>query len=172
MKKVLLSAVALLVAVSAGAQKKAYGKFDLEIGGEISVHTVSTGHPGQTHTPVGYIEGRWQFDAVPVDLGLSMGLSMFKRKSGDLIDGVYKFSPVMAVADWQFGRGRMINPYVGLGMGITEDKDAADWPSPVWYFAIAPRAGVRFFRCANLSVGWLVADVEYSRFYANLGLYF
>jgi GNAT superfamily N-acetyltransferase len=176
MKKVIMmAAVAVMAAMSASAnaqEKKDYGKFDFEIGYQVSQGSESIPAPNYTYTPYGYVEARWQLNAVPVDLGAHIGVALYKRTSGDRRYSTIRTFPIMAVGDWQFGRGAKVNPYVGLGLGYAEVKDATDWSSSKWSPAISPRLGVRFFKCANLSVGWLATDIEYSRLYCNLGFYF
>jgi outer membrane protein W len=175
-KAILMAVVAVMTAMGANAQeKKEYGNFDFEIG--FTTPVAAAVHKGTTNdiVPFVYLEGRWQLKQQPVDVGFQMGLSVVKRKFDVGGENSYRTFPVLAIADWQFGRGKKINPYVGLGMGMAETtivNDLSTWNTEKWSFAASPRVGVRFFKFANISAGWLLTRKDYSRVYCNLGFYF
>ena len=172
-KSILLVVVAVMSAVGANAQeKKEYGKFDFEIG--ITAPVAASSIAGKTNAPIPffYLEGRWQLKQQPIDIGFYTGISVVQRKYSGSYDN-YRMTPVLAVADWQFGRGKKVNPYVGLGMGVSETLIVAGMGKGTWKFAAAPRVGVRLFKTANISAGWLMTTrKDFSRVYANVGFYF
>ncbi|MDR2911867.1 MAG: hypothetical protein LBV38_00990 [Alistipes sp.] len=172
MKKLLIVLFLVVLALPVCGQRDVmgYGKFDLELGFE---NPIAAAHiPGMTNHitfPFLYIEGRWQLENQPIDVGFRFGYSPVQRNDGGKY--YYKALPLMAVADWQFGRGKKVNPYVGLGAGVSMNSVGYNgYASPD--FAVLPRVGVRFFRFMNLSASYLLTRKEYSRLYANLGFYF
>jgi hypothetical protein len=171
MKKLLLVALALCSSVSLFAQSNDYGKFDFEIGFNIPVAASKVDGMTNAIIPFLYVEGRWQLEAHPVDVGFQIGISGIKRKYEGGFDR-YNSSTLMAISDWQFGRGKRINPYVGIGAGVSFNGEPRSMQGKSYTFAVAPRVGVRLFKFANLSVGYLFNQKYYSRLYCNLGFYF
>ena len=168
MKKIVLICMAVFSSLSLFAQDKEYGKFDFEIGFDIPVAASKVEGTTNSSVPFLYIEGRWQLESQPLDVGFHVGLSGIKRKFSGGHDN-YNSYTILAVTDWQFGRGKRVNPYVGVGLGVALNY-------PIWSdadgFAATPRVGVRFFKWANLSMGYLFTHRDYSRLYCNLGFYF
>jgi outer membrane protein W len=175
-KTILMAAATVMAAMGANAQEKQeYGNFDFEIG--FTAPVAAAVHKGAANSiaPFVYLEGRWQLEQQPVDVGFQMSLSVVNRKFEGGNEDSYRTFPILAVADWQFGRGKKINPYVGLGMGVAQTlivDDSSTWDSEKWSFAASPRLGVRLFRTVNVSTGWLLTRKDYSRVYCNLGFYF
>ena len=171
MKKIVLVCVVLLSSVSLFAQGNEYGKFDLEIGFDIPVAASKVAGTTNSIIPFLYMEGRWQLEPQPIDVGFHVGISGIKRKFAGGHDN-YNSTTILAVADWQFGRGKRINPYIGTGLGIALNGNPTLINGDHCTFAATPRVGVRLFKLANLSVGYLITQKDYSRLYCNLGFYF
>ena len=149
-----------------------YGKFDFEIGFQVPV--LASTYPGNDYNiaPLLFLEGRWQLEKQPIDIGFHMGISAIVREFSDGSDASYRAFPVLAVSDYQFGRGKKVNPYVGLGVGISMN-DMVRGPGPDRVsFAAMPRVGVRFFKFLNIQVAYLITHRDFSRMYVNLGFYF
>ncbi len=178
-KKTILFALAMLICMTSYAQKTEenkeskdgkYGKFDMEIGFQSSILTSRS--PGDSYTvyPFFFLESRWQLKQQPINVGLSVSASQIVRHYEGFSDKTFRTIPIMAIADYQFGRGKKVNPYVGLGVGISLNQN--DYDPFKTYFAATPRIGVRFFKFMNLQVGYLLTLRDYSRMYVNLGFYF
>lgn len=161
--------MAVIVSLPLYAQRKeqGYGKFDFEMGFEVPVAAFRFDGAKNEPIPFLHMEGRWQLEPQPVDIGFHLGISAVKRNGYSS----YRAIPVLFIADWQFGRGNRFNPYVGMGAGVSLNDIVFGSPDYT-NFAISPRVGVRCFKFMNLSAGWLVTKRDYSRLYANLGFYF
>jgi hypothetical protein len=148
-----------------------YGKFDIEIGFDVPLAASKVEGTTNSVVPFLYVEGRWQLETQPLDVGFHVGISGIKRKSSGGHDNYNTFT-ILAVTDWQFGRGKRINPFIGTGLGVSKNGSPTMIDGNKWAFAATPRVGVRFFQHVNFSVGYLATQKDYSRLYCNLGLYF
>ncbi len=182
MKRLFLAAIATCCSLATFAQKSNdYGKFDFELG--FDVPTVAGKIDGYKNSvvPFLYFEGRWQLEQQPIDLGFHLGISVVSRKDinaseSDITNesNDYRLVPIMAVADYQFGRGKRFNPYAGIGVGVSQNCLVSDFGTPSeWRFPIiAPRIGVRCFKTMNLGLTYYLTQRDYSRLNFSLGFYF
>ncbi|MGF1587166.1 MAG: hypothetical protein ACFCUM_17745 [Bacteroidales bacterium] len=98
-------------------------------------------------------------------------MSVIKRSFGKDYEN-YRATPIIIISDYQFGRGQRFNPYVGLGMGISENVIVNTFGRGAVDFVISPRAGIRCFRFLNLALGYHLTHKDFSRLYGTLGFYF
>jgi hypothetical protein len=170
MRKLLIVVVLMLCSMAVlPAQKRAFGKFDLELS-IINIPVLAPNVPYHKNqiNPLGfYIEGRWQFNKLPVDLGFHIGMNSVTRlpNDGSASYGDTVLS-ILAVSDYQFGRGTKWNPYVGLGIGVAAEHIKQP------YAAVMPRVGIRCFKFMNISVGYLATGGYDSRLVTSIGFYF
>lgn len=160
------------MSVDASAQKRNYGRFDFEVG--VTTPIVASKIDGMSRSPIPffYLEGRWQLEPQPIDVGGYMSMSAVKHKFSNGNNKNYRTFSILAVADYQFGRGTRVSPYVGLGIGVSETIILTQMDGTYWGFSASPRVGVRLFKTLNLSTGWLLTRKEYSNLYCNIGFYF
>jgi len=174
MKKITIALLALIVSLPLYAQRKeqGYGKFDFEIGFDVPLAAPQVEDYNNRLIPFLYFEGRWQLDRQPIDIGFHVGVSSIQRRYKGMNEGNYRAMPLLLIADWQFGRGKRFNPYVGMGAGVSLNDILPSTYKGTTSFALNPRVGVRCFKFMDVSAGWLITRREYSRLYANLGFYF
>lgn len=171
MKKIIITVISLMCSFAMSAQERTYGRFDFEAGFEVPLLAASHSEKTNGIVPGFHIEGRWQLEMQPIDVGFHVGLSVIKRKF-DSDHENYRTVPIMAVADYQFGRGKKFNPYVGLGAGVSMNTIVNHAGSDKPSFIIAPRIGIRCFKFLNIAIGYQFTQKDYSRLYCNIGFYF
>lgn len=159
-------------------KERGYGKFDFEAGLGTAVGTSKIAGERNIAGVDLHLEGRWQLESRPIDVGVQIGASSVLRRGigpngekdyGDKTS--YSSQRIMAVADWQFGRGKTFNPYAGLGAGVASNAITWGFGGDA-DFVFSPRIGVRCFNLVNVSTGYLFTGKEYRRIYFNLGFYF
>jgi hypothetical protein len=233
MKKVFALSIVMMLCILAGhAQKRKHERFEFAMGLEAPFGVKELPTLKNILIPGVYYEGRWQLNKVPIDLGFHFGISVVQRVKQD-VDyrdrAFYVSAPLMAIVDYQFCRGRLINPYVGIGIGVAINgmvryhddiimdeldafkdvtglhnskgntslsqlhdawdkiddlpdlpttpamaiKQVLDYKIHRPSFVFSPRAGIRLFRIFDIGVGYIAkGNTEYSRWYANVGIYF
>ena len=99
------------------------------------------------------IEGRYNFRHLPFDCGIMLDLSSAMREYEDISPEGYKLSQnnrtlaIAALGEYNFRRGRKINPYAGIALGVAMNDVVGDkcFPSKGTSMLFAPRIGVEFF---------------------------
>lgn len=129
------------------------------------------------------IELRYNLKEMPLDIGISAGFSNNKRRycidGNDWINSaeyIYRTWQLAAVSDWNFKPASLVNPFVGLGLGvgldrtdgwlyqgITEDKHET-------HFMIMPRAGVELVHHIRLTADMRLGRKPFNAFCLTLGL--
>lgn len=174
-KKILVLLLALICfSLTSKAQERSYGKFDFEIGLTTPITASSIEGYNNVISPGFYLEGRYQLNSTPIDLGLHIALSSVRREDTDasMVHSDYRIIPIMAIADYQFNRGGKFNPYVGVGGGVSLNTIVNEIGADSAKFIIAPRFGVRCFKFMNLGATYYITQKDYSRLSFNLGFYF
>jgi opacity protein-like surface antigen len=170
MKQITLFLFLLLYVTTAAAQTSNYGRFDFEIGIDVPV---AAGKIAGYHNHVGMgfsMEGRYQLQQVPVDIGLHIGVSNMDRmldNSDERDRDEFRTAPILAVGDYQFGRGTRWNPYAGIGLGVSLNPNFGHAD-----FAFMPRVGIRCFKFMSIDVSYLITRQHYSRLITGIGFYF
>ncbi len=169
MKRIYLLAVALLFCVTAYAQTTLGGSdreysIDLEVGLQVPVYDPMSNGGDYSIIPFVSLEARYQLRR-PIDVGINMSATVIERDNG----GKFRTIPFLAIADYQLARGDKVNPYIGLGAGISFNQ--SDFIPHATHFALSPRIGVRLFKFINIQVGYLFTHKDFSRMYVNIGFY-
>ena len=80
---------------------------------------------------------------------------------------------IQLVADYNFGQGRRVNPFVGLGIGLggnsSDDLDYCSTPDGS-HFVMRPRVGVELFHHVRLSLSSNINRYGYNNLALSLGL--
>lgn len=172
MRRYLIVLLAAMLSTPLYGQRKErdYGNFDFEFGFDIPVAAAVLPDMTNYIIPGLYFEGRLQLEQLPINIGFHLGLSVMQRRDG--YKDNYRAVPFLAIADWQFGRGKRFNPYVGLGAGLSLNVLSNTVHDQRANPAIYPRVGVRCWKFLNASMGYLATEKDYSRLRFNLGFYF
>lgn len=170
MKTIFVLIITLFLPFIANAQNGNYGRVDVEFG--LDAALIGNSFESTTnHTMPGFhFEIRFQVKENPVNGGFHFGTSTIKRKYSDGTHANFTTAPFLLVTDYQFGRGTNINPFVGLGMGLSINSSRAVDDEVT--FALSPRVGVRFFKFYSATLGYLATQQDFSRLYFSLGFYF
>ncbi len=170
MKNKILLTIAILFCTTTYAQEDSYGRFDMEGGFQIPILGATIAGSDYSISNYAFFEGRWQLKKLPINIGFNFSCTEVSQDNGYTYDNYYSAIPILAVTDYQFGRGKDVNPYVGMGVGVSINQ-LNDNSSEV-HFAATPRFGIRFFKFINLQLGYLITHRDYSRMYVNIGFYF
>lgn len=73
--------------------------------------------------------------------------------------------------DYNFKQGEKINPYVGLGLGVSYNQAITSYYDHYssTNFAFMPRFGVEFFYHLRIGAGFIVTRKAYNGFFATVG---
>ncbi|MDR0765911.1 MAG: porin family protein [Odoribacteraceae bacterium] len=174
MKTFILSLViALPVLAGAQEQKREVLRINIELGGGVSFWQNKDGgnavEPGVTL----FFEGRYNVDTLPVNVGLHVDISAFNRtrEDGD-VERPRSLKFVIA-GDYNLRRGKRVNPFAGIGIGIASDeRDFEANTPPRTGVCLVPRAGVRLFRHVSVTLDYEISRVSHNHFDFKVGLYF
>ncbi len=134
MNRVLIFLVAILLGVSAAsAQKSDYGdvrRFE----GELGVGFATAGKAGGIKVTPGmalFLEGRYNIDNTPFDVGLQILFTNYAR-DGVMIDGErYDMHimprPFIVYGDYNFRRWKRVSFFGGLGLGYAQVVNQSRW---------------------------------------------
>lgn len=154
MKALLVAALLLCVSVGAMAQGREVKTFEFEpfFGATAGLHSPGSMVIG----PALGLEGRWNLRRRPIDIGaqLYVGSACSTYKDDDIS---CRIASLGAFADWNFGRGGSVAPFVGVGLSFNRydmvngsyNDDEGDGTSGP---GINPRVGVELFRHLRLTL--------------------
>ena len=150
-------------------QEQKHRKVDIELGAGITFGAVKYSGYSSGIGPSMKLEGRYNFENKPIDVGLQIARWGIIRNDDpsnkDIITN--DVNSFLLVGDYQFQKGKRVNPYAGLGVGII----GSDWSSSI-YTCVAPRIGVRFFNHLNLHLDYKIANRADRHASLCLGFYF
>ena len=131
-----------------------------------------------------YAELRYNFRALPIDAGVQVSGSFFHRDTeGQAQRLKSKSYNVMAVADYNFRRGKSLSFFagVGIGVGVLEMSApiAIQTPSAQWggystgegkeKLCVSPRVGVELFNHLRLSFFYMAEERANNHIGISLG---
>lgn len=154
MKALLVAALLLCISVGAMAQGREVKTFEFEpfLGATAGLHSPGSMVIG----PSLGLEGRWNLRRRPIDIGAQLYIgSACSTYKGDDIS--CRIASLGAFADWNFGRGSSVAPFVGVGLSFNQydmvsgsyNDDEGDGTSGP---GINPRVGVELFRHLRLTL--------------------
>lgn len=154
MKALLVAALLLCVSVGAMAQGREVKTFEFEpfLGATAGLHSPGSMVIG----PSLGLEGRWNLRRRSIDIGAQLYIgSACSTYKGDDIS--CRIASLGAFADWNFGRGSSVAPFVGVGLSFNQydmvsgsyNDDEGDGTSGP---GINPRVGVELFRHLRLTL--------------------
>lgn len=192
--KNLLLAAALLLSMGAQAQserKMRYFELELGAGTVLGTSDMKIGDYF-TDNKAGYsyfLEGRYNFDRLPLDLGLHLGVSSFNRSIDDLDYFIDNFKgddinflsyDIMAVADFNLRRTKAVSLFVGIGAGYSAlNNDHFDVDTYGEFkdgikgsFIFMPRVGVELFHHIRVTADYKLVEKSNRNFGISLGVVF
>ena len=185
-KQLLLLSFIGLLASLVQAQEKKFQRSDIELlNFGVAFGATDFGdyiaHPGVFLN----FEYRYHIKPLPLNFGIQFGQTGIPRAlDGENTSDTDKVGRFMLVADYNFRRDHIVNPFAGIGFGWYNGMEArqAFWdlngeiipviiyPEESRFSGIMPRAGVRFFRHLNVTLDYLIAS-KYNR-HARIGIGF
>lgn len=173
MKKLFIILTGLMLATGARAQEP--GRYEGEIGAAVPVAAKRYGGKFEPAWNV-YAEGRRNFAAVPLDLGIRLQYGAFYRSwASTHVDRNYRAGTLMAVADYTFRRLSRVAFFGGCGAGISLVQVEHAGPEAKSHTLEAaacfePRVGIEFFHHLRLTVGYRLLNREYSTLEVGVGI--
>lgn len=173
MKPSFLFLAVFLCSATAGAQQ--LRRCEGEIGAVVPVAAKRYGGKFEPAWNV-YAEGRRNFAAVPLDLGIRLQYGAFYRSwASTHVDRNYRAGTLMAVADYTFRRLSRVAFFAGCGAGISLVQVEHAGPASKSYrleaaACLEPRVGIDFFHHLRLTVGYRLLNREYSTLEVGVGI--
>ena len=191
MKKI-LSVLVFIFPSYVFAQDAKFKRFEFEIGGGYTFAITKSfpiiqGGPminanGVSGRGIFYFEGRWHLKQLPLNIGMHIDVSAFYRKGIPatlfdipvLVDYDFRSAVAIPFADYSFRRGKKVNPFVGLGLGVTFSNTGTGVFNDGFEtnFCMMPRAGVRFFRHITVMMDYELSKRQYSHAGLKIGFSF
>lgn len=173
MKKTFIYFLTLFWTLATNAQNIASTPEIKRFEGEIGIGLVfATGKLQFDHNNTGatcHAELRYNLRRLPLDVGVQASGAVFHRES-DFVAGQLKFRSwnLLAVADYNYRRGRRVSLFGGLGMGygsietsapITFDNTQPNWGGfcdggQTGSFCVMPRIGAEFFNHLRVTLSY------------------
>lgn len=139
-------------------------------------------NPGATF----YVEARYNFKEIPLDLGLQIGGTIFHRESDKTGQLKFKSWTYMALTNYNFYRMRKVSFFAGVGFGYASLENTApivfDNSQPNWggfntgdkkgSFCFMPRIGVELFHHLRITAAYKLAEKANSHFDLTVGVVF
>jgi hypothetical protein len=151
-------------------QKRAFPRVNFEFGGGMNFGATKDGWQEVKQGPSLFIEGRYNIDELPLDVGLQIDISAFRRETG--IDYTQPRSwKFMLVSDYASRRARLVCPFAGVGIGIATDDNLASNLSPGTALCLMPRVGVRLLKHVSLTLDYEISHVSHNHFDLKIGFY-
>lgn len=182
MKKLLLICL-LFFATASWAQQREVRAFEVELGagttfGANRLRGVGFGKCGWGETA--FVEARYNFKRLPIDLGFQLRGTIFGRK--DYLGGWLNFSSVnyMLTSDYNFRRNTNCTLFAGVGVGMvsidgsaqTEIIDLGGYTDngPSGSACVMPRVGVELFHRLRLTFSYLMEERAHRQFHLTVGV--
>jgi len=180
-----MAAVAVMTAVSANAQGE-FGDvkpFEFEAGFGMATGGKSNGTKVTPGAAL-YIEGRYNIQNSPFDVGLQGYLSNFDRDNvmvdGRRLDMHIMPRLVTVYGDYNFRQWKRVSLFGGLGLGCAHVINQRQGETGFGigntvrdnFFAVTPRIGAELFNHIRLTVDYKIISKDYSCLGINLGFAF
>ena len=125
MKRLILLMCGVLCMFAVEAQERTVRAFEVEVGAGLSFGSAKFKEMLNLKNRVGetaFVEGRYNFRQIPIDLGLRFGGTMFsfdQLKTGETLQDKLKFKSgyVMGLADVNIFRKSNFSLFAGIGLG-------------------------------------------------------
>lgn len=122
------------------------------------------------------LELRYNFPYTPWDIGVALNVSTTVYKYNDPSSDWYweqsnRSINVFCVGNYNFRQGAKVNPYIGIGLGLS----SYDTVNEVLYnrsgitFAVRPRIGIELFRHLRIGVFANILRGGYNNFGISIG---
>lgn len=185
MKKNLLLLCATLFATTLSAQEHYSRPIAVEMGTGLTFGASKLCCSGLENTAVGgtwFVEARYNFNQIPVDVGFHTGATVFGRTiSAFSSKAIFLSGNFMAVADYNF---RLRNPacvvFTGLGAGMAAFRHSAQttYYSDGSYsdlgqsvsVCLMPRAGIELWQRLRLTLSYLIEEPANSHLSLTVGI--
>lgn len=166
-KRITAVVIAVLCCATAFAQKVDVRRLEGEIGVGLINGVNKLTLDGCDAGPRLYAELRYNLQVLPIDVGVQLSSGYFHRGADSQAHRLQtKSCNIMAVADYNFFRGRKISFFAGAGVGcgvlnltapITITRPDEQWSGYTAgdgkaKFSVMPRAGVEFFNHLRLTL--------------------
>jgi hypothetical protein len=175
MKNIILSLIIIIALPGLSrAQKRDVPRVNFEFGGGMNFGAAKRDaqevDPGATL----YIEGRYNPAGLPVDAAFQIDISAFIRKWANGYEKRPRSIKFTAIGDYNFHRGSLVNPFVGMGIGIALDEDDFDdhGASPHPGVCLMPRVGLRLLKHVSVTLDYEISRVSHNHFDLKMGFYF
>lgn len=123
------------------------------------------------------LEGRYNFKGTPWDCGLMLDLSTARRGYEHLYNDGYdrwqnnRTLGLAATGDYNFRQGTLVNPFVGMALGVAFNDVVGDryFPSKGTSMLFSPRLGVEFLYHIKLMAQFNICRKGYNNLSLTLG---
>ncbi|MDR0765910.1 MAG: porin family protein, partial [Odoribacteraceae bacterium] len=131
------------------------------------------GGTGVESGPTLFVEGRYNVLPLPVNVGLHVDISTFRRIREDNDYEKPRSLKFVIAGDYNLRRGKLVNPFAGIGVGIALDEQDFDRTLPSRTGAcLVPRAGVRLLGHIVLALDYEISRVSHNHFDFKMGFCF
>lgn len=181
--------VAAFFAFESVAQTTDVRRFEWEVGLGLADGLSSLNLDKCTPGPKLYTELRYNIKALPIDLGIHATSSYFWR-SAEQVQNINRLKTssvnIMAVADYNFRRGKNLSIFagVGLGLGILDitaplsfDNTQMNWSGYITgdraeRLAFMPRIGVELWNHLRVTLALTTQEKANNQYTLNIGVVF
>lgn len=181
--------VAALLAFESVAQTTDVRRFEWEVGVGLADGLSSLNLDKCTPGPKLYTELRYNIKAIPIDLGIHATSSYFWR-SAEQVQNTDRLKitavNIMAVADYNFRRGKNLSFFAGVGLGlgildvtapISFDNTQMNWSGYISgdraaRLAFMPRVGVELWNHLRVSLALTAQEKANNQYTINIGAVF
>ncbi|MDR0545158.1 MAG: porin family protein [Odoribacteraceae bacterium] len=174
MKTIILSlAIAIMLPVLAGAQKREVPRMNFEFGGGANFWACKDGGLKVEAGPSFFIEGRYNMDEFPVNVGLHIDISAFRRKREYNDYEKPRSLKFVIVGDYSPRRGKYVSPFAGIGIGVASDEHDFEMHTPPRTgICLMPRVGVRLLKHVAFTLDYEISHISHNHFDFKMGFYF
>lgn len=185
MKKIILFFCVLQYTMIAFAQERDACAMEVELGAGMTFGTSKLGSAGFDGTKIGetgFIEIRYNFEKVPVDLGLHIGGTIFGRTMNETREKLnFPSGNFMVTSDYNF---RSWNPdyvlFAGMGVGFAKIGNSAQIEylgnggyadnGPGGSVCFMPRIGIELWRYLRLTFSYVAEERANNHFSLTIGI--
>lgn len=133
-----------------------------------------------------FAEGRYNFQRIPIDIGLQVAGSIFHRDAKNAGNLEFKTWNVLAVTDYNFRRCKKVSFFAGFGLGYAALDTSApirfDNSNPNWAgfstgekkgsFCFMPRVGIELFHRLRFTFDYRLQEEANRHFDLSIGFVF
>ena len=184
MKNLSLLFCALLCVLTGSAQQREVRAIEVELGVGLTTGAARLQHIGfdKNRTgETGFIEIRYNWRRLPVDVGLHIGGTIFgreMRESGEKLN--FSSGNFMLTSDYNYRRDSNCSLFAGLGIGYATFGNSAqtEYVGNGGYkdngssssFCVMPRVGVELFHRLRLTCAYVIEERANRHFSLSLGI--